>query len=458
MEAFLLKVLGFVVATGILVTIHEFGHFWVARKMGVKVLRFSVGFGKPLYTWRSGGSQSGQGTEYVVATIPLGGYVKMLDEREAEVDPSEADQAFNRQSLAARTAIVAAGPLFNLLFAVFAFWGVLVLGETGLRPLVGTVETDSIGAQAGFAPGDEITGLNGKDTTTWGQVLYQMATSSVTGSTMNFQVTDSLGDTRVRSLAADALGDFADLEDPLGKMGIAPDVPALPPVLGKVLPGMPAEMAGLEPGDRVLSADGEMIEDWVDWVQYVRARPEKLIRLQVERAGMELSLDLVPRAIEENGKRIGQIGAANQTDPELWARYRVKYSLGLFEAIPAAFDRTWDFAVLTLKVIWRILTGEASLKNLGGPLTVADVAGQAVSAGLVHFLKLLAIISVSLGVLNLLPIPVLDGGHLLYFMFEALQGKPLSDKAMAFGQQIGLALLLALMVLVLYQDILRIFG
>lgn len=458
MESILLKILGFVIATGILVTIHEFGHFWVARKLGVKVLRFSVGFGKPLYTWRKTEGSNGAGTEYVIAAIPLGGYVKMLDEREGEVAPEEVDQAFNRQPLIARSAIVAAGPIFNLLFAVIAFWGVLVLGETGLRPLVGEVSAGSVAAQAGFSAGDEITGVNEESTATWNQVLYQMATSSVTGKTINFHVSNEMGDSGVYSIAADALGDFAELDDPLGELGISPDLPVLPPLLGKVLPDMPADMAGLEPGDLVISADGEAIEDWIEWVHYVRARPGKVIHLQVARGEERLSLDLIPRAMESNGETIGQIGAANQPNPELWEKYRVKSSLGPIDAIPASVIKTWDFSVLTLKVIWRILTGEASLKNLGGPLTVADVAGQAVSAGLVQFLKLLAIISVSLGILNLLPVPVLDGGHLLYFLVEAIQGKPLSERAMAFGQQIGLALLLALMVLVLYQDILRITG
>ena len=275
---------------------------------------------------------------------------------------------------------------------------------------------------------------------------------------MEFRVRDERGIEHSHMLAADALGDFAELDDPIGTLGITPDLPKLPPVLGKVLPDMPAEAAGLQKGDRVLTADGEVIEDWLEWVKYVRARPGKAIELEVERNGEALAILLIPQEKVADGEVFGQIGAANQSDPEIWDKYRVVHSYGAVEALPLAFAKTWEFSVITVKVMWRIATGEASLKNLGGPLTVADVAGQAVSAGLVQFLKLLAIISVSLGIINLLPIPVLDGGHLFYFLLEAIQGKPLSERAMAIGQQIGLAILLALMTLVIYQDILRIVG
>ena len=454
-ETLALKLFGFILAIGILVTVHEFGHFWVARKLGVKVLRFSIGFGRPLFTWR----RKGDDTEYVLAAIPLGGYVKMLDEREEEVPEEALSQAFNRKPLWVRTAVVLAGPLFNLAFAVLLFWAVLVLGETGLRPLVGTVAPHSPAEAAGFQPGDEILAINGDRTPTWSQVLYHLAAASAGGEPMDFEVLDAYGKRFHRRVAAEAIGDLAEVKNPLKQLGLEPELPKVPPVLGKVLPGEPAQQAGLQPGDRILTMDGQPVEDWVEWVRYIRDHPGRPIELEVSREGRRLELTVTPKAlVTDDGRTIGRIGAANQPMPELFERYRVVHALGPLEAVPMAFERTWDFSVLTLKVMWRILTGQASLKNLGGPITMADAAGSAVSAGLVYFLKLLAVISVSLGVFNLLPVPVLDGGHLLYFAIEGVTGKPPSEAFMARGQQIGLALLLALMMLVFYQDILRLAG
>ncbi|HHH13152.1 MAG TPA: RIP metalloprotease RseP [Thiolapillus brandeum] len=455
MEALALKVFGFLLALGILVTVHEFGHFWVARKLGVKVLRFSIGFGRPLFTWR----RRNDPTEYVVAAIPLGGYVKMVDEREGEVAEADLPAAFNRKPLWVRTAVVMAGPLFNLFFAVLLFWLVLVLGETGLRPLVGEVAPGSVAEQAGFHPGDEVLSINGEATPTWTQMLYHFAAASASGDSIDIEVRDPMGRIHHRVLPYDAIGDLAEVKNPLEALGLKPELPTVPAVIGKVLPGEPAERAGLKPGDRILAVDGTPVKDWVEWVNYIRDHPLHSIRLEVERGGERLALEVTPKAVTlDDGSTIGRIGAANQPMPELWERYRVEYAMGPLEAVPEAFRRTWEFSALTLKVMWRILTGQASLKNLGGPITMADAAGSAVSAGLVYFLKLLAVISVSLGVFNLLPVPVLDGGHLLYFLIEAVTGRPPSEEMMARGQQIGLALLLALMVLVFYQDIMRLAG
>ncbi len=452
MEGLALKVVGFLLALGILVTVHEFGHFWVARRLGVKVLRFSVGFGRPLLRWR----RRGDDTEYVVAAIPLGGYVKMVDEREGPVEERDLPGAFNRQPLWVRTAVVLAGPMFNLLFAVLVFWAVLVLGETGLRPLVGEVSPGSAAEAAGFRPGEEILSVNGEPTPTWSEVLYRIAAASAAGEPMELKVRDRQGKLLRHLLPVDAIGDLAEVKDPLAALGLKPELPKVPAVIGKVLPGEPAEQAGLQPGDRILSVDGQPVEDWVQWVQYIRDHPLQKLNLVVDRKGARLELEVTPKAVTTGeGGTIGRIGAANQPAPDLWERYRVEHSLGPLEAVPRAVAKTWEFSALTLKVMWRILVGEASLKNLGGPITMADAAGSAVSAGLVQFLKLLAVISVSLGVFNLLPIPVLDGGYLLFLLYEAVAGHPPSEAAMARGQQIGLALLLALMVLVFYQDILR---
>jgi regulator of sigma E protease len=452
MEAFALRIFGFILAIGILVTVHEFGHFWVARRLGIKVLRFSIGFGRPLFTWHRKGDE----TEYVVAAIPLGGYVKMLDEREGEVPKAELSRSFNRKPLWVRTAVVLAGPLFNLFFAVLLFWLVLVLGETGLRPLVGAVMPGSVAEQAGFQSGDEIVSINGEKTLTWSQVLYRFAAASAGGDPIALEVRDRDGKLHRRVLPFDAIGDLAEVKNPLKRLGLKPDLPQIPAVLGKVIPGEPAAQAGLEAGDRILVMDGKPVKDWVQWVNYIREHPLQPIRLEIERAGRRLEKVVTPRAVTtDDGQSIGRIGAANKPMPELWERYRVVHAMGLLEAVPEAFARTWDFSILTLKVMWRILSGQASLKNLGGPITMADAAGSAVSAGLVYFLKLLAVISISLGVFNLLPVPVLDGGHLLFFAIEGVTGRPPSEAFMARGQQIGLALLLALMMLVFYQDILR---
>jgi regulator of sigma E protease len=455
MEAVALKVLGFLLALGILVTVHEFGHFWVARRLGVKVLRFSIGFGRPLLRWR----RKGDDTEYVVAAIPLGGYVKMVDEREGEVAEADLPHAFNRRPVWVRTAVVLAGPLFNFLFAVVMFWAVLVLGETGLRPLVGEVAPNSVAAQAGFHPGDEILSVNGEATPTWTEVLYQVAAASASGDPIRMVVKDKEGKRHQRRLPAEVLGDLAEVKNPLETLGFKPALPEVPAVIGKVLPGEPAQQAGLRPGDRILAVDGKPVKDWVQWVQFIRAHPGQPIRMEVARGAQRLELTVTPKVVvTEEGETIGRIGAANEPVPNLWEGYQVTHAMGPLEAFPRAVSKTWEFSALTLKVMWRILTGEASLKNLGGPITMADAAGSAVSAGLVQFLKLLAVISVSLGVFNLLPIPVLDGGHLLFFAYEGITGKPPSEAAMARGQQIGLALLLALMVLVFYQDILRLSG
>lgn len=454
MDPVLLKILSFVLAIGVLVAVHEFGHFWVARKLGVKVLRFSIGFGKPLFGWTGKQDQ----TEYVIAAIPLGGYVKMLDEREGWVDPDEAHRAFNRQSLKVRSAVVVAGPLFNFLFAIAAFWAVFMLGETGLRPLVGEVEQNSIAAQAGLRSGDEILAVDDVQTPTWNLVIQQLAAASVDRSVLTIQVLDSDGVEQQRRLDAALLGDLAEVPDLMGKLGMQPERPTVPPVFGEVLEGEAAAQAGILPDDEIVQADGQQFAEWYDWVKFVQARPQQTIELQLRRAGRLVDITLTPGLKRDGDREYGFIGATNRPVPGAAERYRVEYSLPPLQAFVEAASRTAEFSLLTLKVMWQMLSGEASIQNLSGPFSIADAAGKTASYGLVYFLKFLAVVSISLGVLNLLPVPILDGGHLVYFALEGLRGSPLPESWLLNGQKIGMLLLAALMGIAFYVDIQRFFG
>lgn len=451
MDSFLLNAIAFVLALGVLITVHEFGHFWVARRLGVKVLRFSVGFGRPL--WRHVGRADG--TEYVVAALPLGGYVRMLDEREGEVAPHEAHRAFNRQSLRTRSAIVAAGPLFNFAFAILAYWLVFVSGDVGTRPLIGSVTAGSPAAAAGFRPGDLVQRVNGEATPTWETVVYALLAAGVSEAPARIEVQAPDGAAELRVLSTGSLLELSEQRDALGSLGLAPERPVLEAVIGEVIPGEAADRAGLRVGDRLIAVDGEPIRDWAAWVDFVQGRPGKTLRLDLERDGLAMATEIVPIAVERGGTLVGRIGAAVRLDPNLMDRYRAEVRYGPVEALGVAVQKTWELSALTLRVVWKMLIGEASVNNLSGPISIAQSAGQSASIGFVQFLKFLALVSVSLGVLNLLPVPVLDGGHLAYFAVEAIKGGPLSEAAQALGQRIGLALLIGLMALVLYLDLVR---
>jgi regulator of sigma E protease len=451
MDSVLTTVVAFVVALGILITVHEFGHFWVARRLGVKVLRFSVGFGRTL--WRRRGEVDG--TEYVVAAIPLGGYVRMLDEREGDVPEAEAHRAFNRQRLWVRAAIVAAGPAFNFAFAILAYWLVFVVGDVGTRPLVGQVDSGSPAAGAGFQPGDLVKKVNGEETPTWETVVYELLSAGVAQVPARIDVVGEGGFTEQRELSPDVLRRLAEERDALGVLGIAPERPVLPAVIGEIVPGEAADRSGLRVGDRLLAVDGQAIRDWREWVEYVQARPGQRLQVDVERAGERLGLTVVPASVERAGAVTGRIGAGVALDEAAFDRYRAEVRYGPFKAFGVAVGKTWDLSALTLKVVWKMLVGEASVNNLSGPITIAQTAGKSASVGLVHFLKFLALVSVSLGVLNLLPIPVLDGGHLAYFAIEAVKGSPLSEETQMLGQRIGLAVLFGLMALAIYLDLAR---
>ena len=449
-----MSLLAFIVAISILVAVHEFGHFWVARKLGIKVLRFSIGFGKPF--WRRVFGEDN--TEFAVAMIPLGGYVKMLDEREGPVPAKDLPRAFNRQPLWKRSAVLVAGPLFNFLFAIAAYWLMFGYGIPGLKPVIGEVTPDSYAEQAGFAAGDEVSRVGAVETPTWDLASMQLLEAALDRAQIPVEVKTPHGNLRSLSL------DLRDAPDVLGKggllvnLGITPMRPKVPAIIDRTVEGSPAEAAGLQPGDKILAADGQPINDWGAWVDYVRQRPEQDIKLRVSRQGAELLLTIHPRAIQEGKQTIGQIGAYVRQPPAEDNPLRTVVRYGPVDAAQHAVSKTWDMSVLTLRTLWGMLSGRASIENISGPISIAQYAGYSAQVGFASFLKFLAIVSISLGVLNLLPIPILDGGHLLYNAIEWVTGRPLSEAAQEIGQRIGIAALLGLMSLAFYNDISRLLG
>ena len=451
MNGLVTTIIAFIIALGVLITVHEFGHFWVARRLGVKVLRFSIGFGAPV--WLKRGKD---GVEYVVAALPLGGYVRMLDEREEDVPEDELPRAFNRQRLSTRTSVVAAGPLANLLFALLAYWAVFMIGDVGMRPLIGDVEANSPAYAAGLRAGDELLAVDDVATPTWERAVYALVEASLDEGDMDIRVRDETGGERTLRASGRLFTPLADGDEGLEAVGLSQLRPRLPPRVGEVISGEPADRAGLEPGDLIVAADGVEVSDWSQWVDLVRASPDESLEVEVERNGERLALSLTPAAHLDGGETVGRIGAAAEIPEGFFDRYQATIRLGPVDAMAAAAGKTWDMTTLTLRAIWGMLSGQLSVNNLGGPITIARSAGQSASIGGVYFLKFLAVLSVSIGVLNLLPVPVLDGGHLMFYFIEAVRGRPLSEQAQMLGQKIGLALLLALMGLALYIDLNRV--
>ncbi|NMX65029.1 sigma E protease regulator RseP [Pseudomonas sp. WS 5059] len=444
----LYMIVGTLVALGVLVTFHEFGHFWVARRCGVKVLRFSVGFGMPLLRWHDR-----KGTEFVIAAIPLGGYVKMLDEREGEVPADQLDQSFNRKTVRQRIAIVAAGPIANFLLAMVFFWVLAMLGSQQVRPVIGAVEAGSIAAKAGLSAGQEIVAIDGEPTTGWGAVNLQLVRRLGESGTVQLVVReqDSTAETP-RELVLDKWLKGADEPDPIKSLGIRPWRPALPPVLAELDPKGPAQAAGLKTGDRLLALDGQALGDWQQVVDLVRVRPDTKIVLKVERDGAQIDVP-VTLAVRGEAKAAGGYLGAGVKGVE-WPPSMVReVSFGPLAAIGEGARRTWTMSVLTLDSLKKMLFGELSVKNLSGPITIAKVAGASAQSGVADFLNFLAYLSISLGVLNLLPIPVLDGGHLLFYLVEWVRGRPLSDRVQGWGIQIGISLVVGVMLLALVNDL-----
>ena len=450
----MIYVFSFLVTVGVLVIIHELGHYAAARMMGVKILRFSVGFGRPLWVRRRGPDQ----TEWVVAAIPLGGFVKMLDEREGEVAPQDAPRAFNRKSVAARIFIVLAGPIANLLLAVLLYWALFIAGLPGVKAMVAAPAPASAAAAAGLAEGDTIRAIGGDAVDTWNDVRWYLLKDAVRHDDATIEVEGAGGTHATRRLELSGLSKDDLDHDFLGKLGLRPFRPRAPAQLGHVLPGSAAERAGLAEGDRIVSVSGTAVPTWFDFTALVAASPGKPLDLGVERQGRRFVLHVVPDTVTEGDARIGRLGveAGDETKREL-ERMRIIVRYDPFTAMGKAVAKVTDLCGFTVKMLARMVVGQVSWRNLSGPITIADYAGQSAQLGWIAWLGFLALVSVSLGVLNLLPIPLLDGGHLVYYFAEIVKGSPVSERAMEIGQRFGLALLLGLTVFAFYNDINRLF-
>ncbi|MGY3862115.1 sigma E protease regulator RseP [Aeromonas lacus] len=439
----------FVVALGLLVAVHEFGHFWVARRCGVKVERFSIGFGKAI--WRRLGKD---GTEYVLALIPLGGYVKMLDGRVDELKPGDEQYAFNHKSVWARMAIVAAGPIANFVFALFALWLMFMIGVPAVKPVIGEVRPASIVAEAGILPGMEIVGVGDEQTGDWESVTYALLShlgdQSVTLKVKAPQTSYATD----KNLSLDSWKFDPDRESPIGSLGIVPLGGKVLPVVSAVVAKSASEKAGLQVGDRIKRVGEQEITEWAQFVELVQHAPGAPLQVVVERNNRDLDVTLTPDTRKVQGKLVGFVGLSPQLVP-LPDEYRILLQYGPLQALWQGAQKTWSLITLTFDMIGKLVAGIVSLDNLSGPISIAKGAGSSADYGLVYFLSFLALISVNLGIINLFPLPVLDGGHLVYFLIEAVTGKPVSERIQEVGFRIGAAILMLLMGIALFNDFAR---
>lgn len=447
---FVVSAVAFLIALGILISIHEYGHFWVARKVGIKVLTYSLGFGRPL--WRRTGKIDN--TEFVVAAIPLGGYVRMLDEREGTVLAHEKHRAFNNKPLWARAAVVLAGPVANFILAVFAYWLVMMMGIPGVAPIVGDVPEGTPAARAGFQVEDKILSINGRNADTWTDARITFIDEGIDrNEPVPVEVETADGD-RARRFLDLSSASLLDAEaDAFEVLGLSIWQPIIPAVVGAFTEGSAAEIAGLQIGDEIISANDELIENFTELVNIVHPSANQAIDFTVQRDGQILDLTVTPKATEHNGQSIGLIGIAPNRPDEAYDRLHVKVKYPPFQALGKAVERTYNMTTLTLKMLVKLVVGEASLENISGPISIAQFAGQSASIGIAHYINFLALISLSLAVLNLMPIPMLDGGHLVYFAVEGITGRPVSERVQIWGQQLGILILGALMFLAFYNDI-----
>lgn len=447
----MITLLAFVGAIALLVVFHELGHFWVARRCDVKVLRFSVGFGKVLYSKRFGNGE----TEWVLCAIPLGGYVKMLDEREEEVAPDELNRTFNRKPVLQRMAIVVAGPLANFLLAIVLYWALFMHGVPGLKPVLGEVPKGTPAAIALMQPGETIINVNDEPVPNWQELRWMLLELALQQGEVKIEAQGADGAHLFHTLdmssieAKDLEGEFFD------KLGLHLYQPVIAPIIGKLADGSVAQRAALQEGDVILRANGTAVQRWNEVVEVVRNHPGQAVQLDIRRGEMTLSISVVPQAVAESGKMVGKIGAAPKVDQAAWQAMFNEVSYGPLEALTRSLRKTWETSAISLEMMGKMVLGEVSMKNLSGPLTIADYAGQSAAMGMVSYLGFLALISISLGVLNLLPVPLLDGGHLLYYVAELVKGSPVPEQIWEIGQKIGIALLGTLMVFAIYNDINR---
>lgn len=450
----MLTIAAFIFTLSVLIAIHEYGHFQVARWCGVKVLRFSIGFGRPLIRKTFGKDN----TEFVLAALPFGGYVKMLDEREEPIEAGEdPSRAFNRQSVWKRIAIVSAGPAANLLLAIFLYWVLFMHGVMGMKPLLGEVPAGSPAAQAGMESGQLIQKVAGKATPTWQDVRWTLLQQSLEAEIIELEAAGHSGNLQLHQLSLSSIGRDDYETDFLEKLGLKPYQPAIPAIIGEMVESGAAVRSGLQAGDEIVAVNNEVVRDWENFVTIVRQHPQQELQLQIRRESRVINLLITPDIAVEEGVEIGRIGAMNRMDDALLDEVLVNVRYGPLESLAKAGAKTWDTSIFSLKMLGSMITGDVSWKGVSGPVTIASYAGQSAHIGWKAFIGFLALISISLGVLNLLPVPVLDGGHLMYYMVEIFKGSPVSETVMEVGQRVGLFLLGLLMVLAFYNDINRFF-
>ncbi|WP_295624741.1 RIP metalloprotease RseP [uncultured Nitrosomonas sp.] len=442
----------FIIALGTLITFHEFGHYLVARWNGVKVLRFCIGFGQPIFRRRWGKDQ----TEWVVAAIPLGGYVKMLDENEGKVASEDLPRAFNRQPVARRFAIVAAGPIANFLLAIVLYWLLFILGVPGMKPILGPVEPATPAAKAEFVLGETIVSIENEPVASWQDARWALLRHAINRSAdVKVQTINDRGENNLRQLDLSQVDPDKLNENFPGIIGFSSYQPVIKPVIGQVISEGAGSHAGLLTGDEIIAVNHTEIHTWMDFVQEIRTNPERSLELDILRNDQMIMLTITPESTIEHGKRVGKIGVAPIVNQAEFEELLVTVSYSPGKALQKAAEKTWETTVLTLQMLSKMITGDVSWKNISGPISIADYAGQSAQMGLVSYLAFLALISVSIGVLNLLPIPILDGGHLMYYLIEIVKGSPVSDKTIIIGQKIGLLMLFTLMTFAIYNDISR---
>lgn len=440
----------FIIVLGILITVHEFGHFCVARRCGVYVERFSIGFGKAI--WRK---TDKHGTEFVVAWIPLGGYVKMLDERVAEVAPERRHLAFNNKTVGQRAAIVAAGPIANFLLAIVAYWLVFMIGVPALKPIIADIRPDSIAEQAKLTPGMELKSVAGIETPDQNAVRLALV-SKIGAKEVTFVVTQPNSLSESENILNLQQWNFdPERQDPIVSLGIMPVGARLDSKVVEVTPDSAAEKAGLQAGDRIVKVDGQPIDTWHPFTYFVRQSPNKTLELLVERNGASLVLNITPTAIAlKDGSEVGQVGAKLQVLPPD-EQYLIMQQYNPFSALYEASDKTWQLMGLTVKMIGKLVVGDVKLTNLSGPVSIAKGAGMSADSGFVYYLMFIALISVNLGIINLFPLPVLDGGHLLFLVIEKIKGGPVSERVQDVCYRFGVMALMLLMGLALFNDFSR---